>query len=154
MRFPTRTVSKASEEHDGRYTRSEEQRKDIFQASLYEFQREFREEEEAQSLGEHSRRKEFDTAMTNFKGIFLQGLAHRNELYKEADTHHEDTFSKANAEREAVFSQGQQGRADAFKYDQEARAKSSEWNSTARRTLLQKGHRRLEDTCTAIEAAL
>ncbi|KAG6839484.1 hypothetical protein C0991_002185 [Blastosporella zonata] len=92
--------------------------------------------------------------MTNFKGIFLQGLAHRNELYKEADTHHEDTFSKANAEREAVFSQGQQGRADAFKYDQEARAKSSEWNSTARRTLLQKGHRRLEDTCTAIDAAL
>ncbi|KAG6855523.1 hypothetical protein H0H87_001597 [Tephrocybe sp. NHM501043] len=155
--FPTRGGSinqRASDAHDSRYMRSEEQRRDAFQANMFEFQRETQAEEEAQASGEHLREKEFDHMVANFKSVFLQALSRRNDLYKEADMHHEDIFWKADAAREALFSQGQQGRADSFRSDQEAWTKSSEWNSTIRRALLFEGRQRAKDICAALNAVL
>ncbi|KAG6903826.1 hypothetical protein DXG01_014641, partial [Tephrocybe rancida] len=113
------------EAHEARYFQSEKQRMDVFQASLYNFQREFQEEDDVQSAGERGRVKHFDDAMASFKGAFVNNIRRQEERYNEADAQHEETFRRTNAVREAIFSQGQQGRADAFKSAEEARAESA-----------------------------
>ncbi|KAG6904603.1 hypothetical protein DXG01_008678, partial [Tephrocybe rancida] len=142
------------EAHEARYFQSEKQRMDVFQASLYNFQREFQEEDDVQSAGERGRVKDFDDAMANFKGAFVNNIRRQEERYNEAEARHEETFRRSNAVREAIFSQKQQGRADAFKSAEEARAKSAEWNTAARRTILLEGRQKMKDACVSLDALL
>ncbi|KAG6906048.1 hypothetical protein DXG01_016137 [Tephrocybe rancida] len=158
MNHSTRAKStdrdKAFEAFEARYFRSEERRMDTFQPSLYKFQREFQEEDDAQSAGECGRVKNFDDSMASFKRTFVNNIRRQEERYNGADTEREETFRRSNAVREVIFSQGQQGRADAFKSAEEARAKSAEWNAAARRTILLDGRQKMKDTCISLDALL
>ncbi|KAG6913974.1 hypothetical protein DXG01_003196 [Tephrocybe rancida] len=135
-------------------TVSEQQRDDIFQACLYDFQDEVLKEEQTQSVGERSRVEEFDQTLAKYEEMFSTSFRRHQDLYQEADAQQEGIYKAAETVRETVFADGQKERVETFRSEQELRLKRSEWHSSAREMLIQKAREKWDEACMALDAGL
>lgn len=136
---------------ESRFNDSQNRRREAFEESGLERQRQFFDEEKIQWEVEGLRATEFEKLMTVVEEVFLQKQNFRDVAFQNWDAEKEATYERNETARDARFEVAEDRRDSLFRSDHDTRLARSEWYADVRLQHIQRGHHVREQACEQLE---